>query len=131
MSETPSGEAAERSQNSCEYPGREPDPAGLGPRLPGKLRFVKQAFGPRAKATGMTWEQWQVLLASRTQPRRLMTLAEMPNVAVFIAPACHVSSPRPTQIIRLCTRRARYRLVPVTAQNGSARVNGSWADHRK
>jgi hypothetical protein len=29
-----------------------------------------------------------------------MTLAEMANVAVFIAPACHVSSPRPTQIIR-------------------------------
>jgi hypothetical protein len=93
VSETPSGEAAERSQNSCEHPGREPDPAGLGPRLPGKLRFVKQAFGPRAKAAGMTWEQWQELLASRTQPRRLMTLAEMANVAVFIAPACHAEQP--------------------------------------
>ena len=33
----------------------------------------------------MTWEQWQELLASRTHPRRLMTLEEMANVAVFMA----------------------------------------------
>ncbi|HEY5845186.1 MAG TPA: SDR family oxidoreductase [Microlunatus sp.] len=33
----------------------------------------------------MTWEQWQELLASRTHPRRLMTLAEMADVAVFMA----------------------------------------------
>jgi enoyl-[acyl-carrier-protein] reductase (NADH) len=33
----------------------------------------------------MTWEQWQELLASRTHPRRPMTLAEMANVAVFMA----------------------------------------------
>ena len=32
---------------------------------------------PRAKASGMTWEQWQASLASRTHPRRLMTLEEM------------------------------------------------------
>ena len=31
------------------------------------------------------WEQWQQLLASRTHGRRLMTLAEMANVAAFMA----------------------------------------------
>jgi enoyl-[acyl-carrier-protein] reductase (NADH) len=33
----------------------------------------------------MTWEQFQEALASRTHPRRLMTLEEMANVAVFMA----------------------------------------------
>ena len=33
----------------------------------------------------MTWEQWQEALASRTHSRRLMTLVEMANVAVFMA----------------------------------------------
>ena len=33
----------------------------------------------------MTWEQFQETLASRTHPRRLMTLAETANVAVFMA----------------------------------------------
>jgi enoyl-[acyl-carrier-protein] reductase (NADH) len=46
---------------------------------------LKEAFEPRAKASGMTWEQWQELLASRTHARRLMTLAEMANMAVFMA----------------------------------------------
>jgi enoyl-[acyl-carrier-protein] reductase (NADH) len=46
---------------------------------------IKEAFEPRAKALGMTWEQWQELLASRTHARRLMTLEEMTNVAVFMA----------------------------------------------
>ena len=46
---------------------------------------IKEAFEPRAMAWGMTWEQWQEMLASRTHPRRLMTLAEMADVAVFIA----------------------------------------------
>lgn len=46
---------------------------------------IRDAFEPRAKATGMSWEQWQALLASKTHPRRLMTLAELTNVAVFMA----------------------------------------------
>jgi enoyl-[acyl-carrier-protein] reductase (NADH) len=46
---------------------------------------IKEAFEPRAKATGMTWEQFQEFLASRTHPRRLMTLAEMANMAVLMA----------------------------------------------
>ena len=33
----------------------------------------------------MTWEQFQELGASTTHTRRLMTLAEMANVAVFLA----------------------------------------------
>jgi NAD(P)-dependent dehydrogenase (short-subunit alcohol dehydrogenase family) len=50
-----------------------------------ETRTLKNAFEPRAEATGMTWEQWQEFLASRTHPRRLMTLAEMADVAAFLA----------------------------------------------
>ena len=46
---------------------------------------IREAFVPRAKASGMTWEQWQEMLASRNHARRLMTLDEMANVAVFVA----------------------------------------------
>ena len=42
-------------------------------------------YEPRAGTSGLTWEQWQELLAGRTHPRRLMTLAEMANTAVFMA----------------------------------------------
>jgi NAD(P)-dependent dehydrogenase (short-subunit alcohol dehydrogenase family) len=58
---------------------------GLRPQGMPETRTIKNAFEPRAKATGMTWEQWQELLASRTHPRRLMTLEEMANVAAFMA----------------------------------------------
>jgi NAD(P)-dependent dehydrogenase (short-subunit alcohol dehydrogenase family) len=58
---------------------------GLRPQGMPETRTIKNAFEPRAKATGMTWEQWQQLLASRTHPKRLMTLEEMANVAVFVA----------------------------------------------
>jgi enoyl-[acyl-carrier-protein] reductase (NADH) len=33
----------------------------------------------------MTWEQFTGYLASTTHPRRVMTLAEMANVAAFLA----------------------------------------------
>lgn len=46
---------------------------------------IREAFEPRAKASGMTWEQWQELLASKTHARRLVTLEEMANMAVFMA----------------------------------------------
>lgn len=58
---------------------------GLRPQGMPETRTIRNAFEPRAKATGMTWEQWQELLASRTHPRRLMTLEEMANLAVFLA----------------------------------------------
>jgi NAD(P)-dependent dehydrogenase (short-subunit alcohol dehydrogenase family) len=58
---------------------------GLRPQGMPETRTIRDAFEPRAKATGMTWEQWQEFLASRTHPRRLMALDEMANMAVFMA----------------------------------------------
>jgi NAD(P)-dependent dehydrogenase (short-subunit alcohol dehydrogenase family) len=58
---------------------------GLRPQGMPETPTIKEAFEPRAKASGMTWEQWQESLAGRTHPRRLMTLEEMANMAVFMA----------------------------------------------
>jgi NAD(P)-dependent dehydrogenase (short-subunit alcohol dehydrogenase family) len=58
---------------------------GLRPQAMPESATIKEAFEPRAEASGMTWEQWLKMLASRTHPRRLMTLEEMANVAVFVA----------------------------------------------
>jgi len=58
---------------------------GLRPQAMLETRTIKEAFEPRAKASGVTWEQWQEFLASRTHTRRLMTLEEMANMAVFMA----------------------------------------------
>jgi NAD(P)-dependent dehydrogenase (short-subunit alcohol dehydrogenase family) len=58
---------------------------GLRPQGMPETRTIKEAYEPRAKASGMTWEEWQELLAGRTHPRRLMTLEEMANMAVFLA----------------------------------------------
>jgi NAD(P)-dependent dehydrogenase (short-subunit alcohol dehydrogenase family) len=58
---------------------------GLRPQAMPETATIKNAYEPRAKASGMTWEQWQEMLASRTHPRRLMTLAEMADIAVFMA----------------------------------------------
>ena len=58
---------------------------GLRPQAMLETHTIKNAFELRAKATGMTWEQWQQLLAGRTHGRRLMTLGEMANVAAFVA----------------------------------------------
>jgi len=58
---------------------------GLRPQGMPETRTIKDAYEPRAKASGMTWEQWQEMLASRTHPRRLMTVSEMANTAVFLA----------------------------------------------
>jgi NAD(P)-dependent dehydrogenase (short-subunit alcohol dehydrogenase family) len=58
---------------------------GLRPQgIPG-TDALKEAFEPRAKASGMTLEQFQELGASRTHPRRLSTLAELADMAVFMA----------------------------------------------
>src|SRR5215470_5564577 len=58
---------------------------GLRPQAIPETGTLKEAFEARARVSGMTWEQFQELLASRTHPRRLMTLAEVANVAVFMA----------------------------------------------
>jgi NAD(P)-dependent dehydrogenase (short-subunit alcohol dehydrogenase family) len=57
----------------------------LRPQAMPETRTIEEAFEARAAVLGMTWEQWQEVLASRTHPRRLMTLEEMANVATFIA----------------------------------------------
>jgi NAD(P)-dependent dehydrogenase (short-subunit alcohol dehydrogenase family) len=58
---------------------------GLRPQAMPETGTIKEAFEPRAKASGLSWEQWQELLASRNHARRLMTLDELANVAVFVA----------------------------------------------
>jgi NAD(P)-dependent dehydrogenase (short-subunit alcohol dehydrogenase family) len=58
---------------------------GLRPWAMPESSTIKEAFEPRAAATGMTWEQWQEQLASRTHAHRLMTLQEMADAAVFLA----------------------------------------------
>jgi NAD(P)-dependent dehydrogenase (short-subunit alcohol dehydrogenase family) len=58
---------------------------GLRPQgIPG-TDSLKEAFEPRAKASGMTMEEFEELGASRTHTRRLSTLAELANTAVFMA----------------------------------------------
>jgi NAD(P)-dependent dehydrogenase (short-subunit alcohol dehydrogenase family) len=58
---------------------------GLRPQAIPETGTLKEAFEARAKVSGMTWEQFQEFLASKTHTRRLMTLAEMANMAVFMA----------------------------------------------
>ncbi|MFJ8630851.1 SDR family NAD(P)-dependent oxidoreductase [Streptomyces sp. NPDC093568] len=58
---------------------------GLRPQAMPETHTIREAFEPRAKASGMTWEQWQQALAGRTHARRLMTLEETANMAVFLA----------------------------------------------
>jgi NAD(P)-dependent dehydrogenase (short-subunit alcohol dehydrogenase family) len=57
---------------------------GLRPQAMPDTRTIRDAAERRA-ATGMTWEQFQGVLASRTHPRRLMTLPELASVAAFMA----------------------------------------------
>ena len=58
---------------------------GLRPQAVPETATIREAFEPRSRATGLTWDQWQELLASRTHPRRLMTLDEVAGAAVFLA----------------------------------------------
>jgi NAD(P)-dependent dehydrogenase (short-subunit alcohol dehydrogenase family) len=58
---------------------------GLRPQGIPETGRIKESFEGYAKASGMSWEQFQESLAGRTHARRLSTLAEMANVAVFMA----------------------------------------------
>jgi NAD(P)-dependent dehydrogenase (short-subunit alcohol dehydrogenase family) len=58
---------------------------GLRPQGMPETGRIKESFGSYAKASGMTWEQFQELLASRTHTRRLSALSEMANMAVVMA----------------------------------------------
>jgi len=46
---------------------------------------IKEVFGLHAKAWNMPWEAFADLIAARSHPRRLSSLEEMANVAVFAA----------------------------------------------
>ena len=56
---------------------------GLRPHGMPETSSLKEVF--EAKASGMTWEQWQEFVAGTTHTRRVMTLEEMANMAVFMA----------------------------------------------
>lgn len=58
---------------------------GLRPQAMPETGTIRDGFEPRARATGLTWEQWLDLLAARTHPRRLMTLEETADLAVLMA----------------------------------------------
>jgi NAD(P)-dependent dehydrogenase (short-subunit alcohol dehydrogenase family) len=56
---------------------------GLRPHGMPETHTMKEVFD--AKASGMTWDQFQENLASTTHPRRVMKLEELANMAVFMA----------------------------------------------
>jgi NAD(P)-dependent dehydrogenase (short-subunit alcohol dehydrogenase family) len=58
---------------------------GLRPQAIPETRTLQEAFEARAHLSRTSWEEFQELLASKTHTRRLMTLAEMANVAAFMA----------------------------------------------
>jgi NAD(P)-dependent dehydrogenase (short-subunit alcohol dehydrogenase family) len=58
---------------------------GLRPQGMPETDRIKESFELYAEASGMTWEQFHEVLAAATHTRRLSTLAELANVAVFMA----------------------------------------------
>jgi NAD(P)-dependent dehydrogenase (short-subunit alcohol dehydrogenase family) len=58
---------------------------GLRPQGMPETRRIKESFGLYAKGSGLSWEQFEETLASRTHARRLSTLADMANAAAFVA----------------------------------------------
>jgi NAD(P)-dependent dehydrogenase (short-subunit alcohol dehydrogenase family) len=46
---------------------------------------MQEVHEAKAKTLGLTWEQFQGYLAADTHPRRVMRVAEVANVAVFVA----------------------------------------------
>jgi NAD(P)-dependent dehydrogenase (short-subunit alcohol dehydrogenase family) len=58
---------------------------GLRPQAMPETARIRESFELRAKASGVTWEQVHEAGAGRTHTRRLSTLAELANVAVFVA----------------------------------------------
>ncbi|HEX2680657.1 MAG TPA: SDR family oxidoreductase [Candidatus Dormibacteraeota bacterium] len=58
---------------------------GLRPHGMPETSTMREVYDLKAKASGMTWEQFQGYLASTTHPRRVMTLTELANVAAFMA----------------------------------------------
>ena len=58
---------------------------GLRPDGMPETGTIKEVFGIHAKAWGLSWEQFHDVIAGKNHRRRLLTLAELANVAVFAA----------------------------------------------
>ena len=58
---------------------------GLQPHGMPETDALREGFEARAMASGMTWEQFQEMVASRTHTGRLMTLTETAGMAVLMA----------------------------------------------
>jgi len=58
---------------------------GLQPHGMPETKTIKEIFENRAKTAGVTWEQFAGYLAGMNHPKRFLTLAEMANVAAFMA----------------------------------------------
>ena len=58
---------------------------GLRPDGMPETATIKEVFGIHANASGLSWEQFHEIIASKNHRRRLPTLAELANVAVFMA----------------------------------------------
>ncbi len=58
---------------------------GLRPHGMPETSSLKEVSDAKANGSGGTWEQFQERLVSTTHPRRVMTLEEMANTAVFMA----------------------------------------------
>jgi NAD(P)-dependent dehydrogenase (short-subunit alcohol dehydrogenase family) len=58
---------------------------GLRPQGIPETARIRDSFASYAEASGMTWDQFHDALARRTHTRRLSTLTELANVAVFLA----------------------------------------------
>lgn len=50
-----------------------------------ETKVMQEAFELKAARAGMTWEQFQAFLANWSHPKRVMTLQEVVNAAVFVA----------------------------------------------
>jgi NAD(P)-dependent dehydrogenase (short-subunit alcohol dehydrogenase family) len=58
---------------------------GLRPHGIPETGTMREIYDLKADAMGITWEQFQAYLAGSTHPRRVMTLDEVANMAVFMA----------------------------------------------
>ncbi|GGB11468.1 short-chain dehydrogenase [Puia dinghuensis] len=58
---------------------------GLQPHGMPETETIREIFESRAKATGVTWEQFSGYLAGMNHPTRFMTVTELANVAAFVA----------------------------------------------
>jgi NAD(P)-dependent dehydrogenase (short-subunit alcohol dehydrogenase family) len=58
---------------------------GLRPHGMPETPVMREAFELKAARSGMTWEQFQTFLANWSHPKRVMTLQELANAAVFAA----------------------------------------------